>query len=450
MDTIAAIATPLGEGGIGIIRVSGTKSIEIANNLASVDLTKLLPRKMTLGYVVDNGKHLDQVLWVVMPGPHSFTGEDVVEIHCHGGLKVTELVLEAVITAGARLAEPGEFSKRAFLNGKIDLAQAEAIIDVIRAKTDTSLRVAFRILEGDLSKTIEKNRQVLLGILAAIEASIDYPEDVEEPDRFSLKEKVQSIIGDINKLTESFARGKSLREGFLVTIVGRPNVGKSSLLNYLAKEERAIVTDIPGTTRDVVEVEINIRGVPVIIADTAGLRSTVDPVESIGVSKSREYLQKADLCLWVLDNSEALTEEDKQIATLLRDKPVLILLNKQDKPAKIKIDDLDALNLNSKLLPLSLKEGTGFTDFFNELENQVGFSGYETTEEILLTRVRHRRALERAAESLSQVEVNLYNQPMDLLVVDIRQAYLSLGEVTGQTVKEEIIDKIFQEFCLGK
>lgn len=450
MDTIAAIATPLGEGGISIIRVSGTSAIDVANKLSNIDLNQIPARKMTLGYVVNKGKKLDQVLWVVMPGPKSYTGEDVVEIHCHGGLKVSELVLEAVIEAGARLAEPGEFSKRAFLNGKIDLAQAEAIIDVIRARTDTSLRVAFRALEGELSETIEEIRDKLLKILATLEASIDYPDDVDEPDVDDLQNQMIKMHEDIDALIASFIKGKSLREGYLVAIVGRPNVGKSSLLNQLAKEERAIVTDIPGTTRDVVEVEINVSGVSVIFADTAGLRETDDPVESIGVGKSREYVKKSDLCLWVIDSSEPLTDEDYRIAELLKDKSVLILLNKQDKPSKVDTTDLATLNLESKLLPISLTEGTGVNEFMLELEKQIGFSGYETMEEVLVTRVRHKKALEKARMSLEYAIENVASAPLDLLTVDLRQAYSALGEITGHVVTEDILDRIFEEFCLGK
>lgn len=450
MDTIAAIATPLGEGGISIIRVSGTSAIDVANKLSNIDLNQIPARKMTLGYVVNKGKKLDQVLWVVMPGPKSYTGEDVVEIHCHGGLKVSELVLEAVIEAGARLAEPGEFSKRAFLNGKIDLAQAEAIIDVIRARTDTSLRVAFRALEGELSETIEEIRDKLLKILATLEASIDYPDDVDEPDVDDLQNQMIKMHEDIDALIASFIKGKSLREGYLVAIVGRPNVGKSSLLNQLAKEERAIVTDIPGTTRDVVEVEINVSGVSVIFADTAGLRETDDPVESIGVGKSREYVKKSDLCLWVIDSSEPLTDEDYRIAELLKDKSVLILLNKQDKPSKVDATDLATLNLESKLLPISLTEGTGVNEFMLELEKQIGFSGYETMEEVLVTRVRHKKALEKARMSLEYAIENVASAPLDLLTVDLRQAYSALGEITGNVVTEDILDRIFEEFCLGK
>lgn len=450
MDTIAAIATPLGEGGISIIRVSGTSAIDVANKLSNIDLNQIPARKMTLGYVVNKGKKLDQVLWVVMPGPKSYTGEDVVEIHCHGGLKVSELVLEAVIEAGARLAEPGEFSKRAFLNGKIDLAQAEAIIDVIRARTDTSLRVAFRALEGELSETIEEIRDKLLKILATLEASIDYPDDVDEPDVDDLQNQMIKMHEDIDALIASFIKGKSLREGYLVAIVGRPNVGKSSLLNQLAKEERAIVTDIPGTTRDVVEVEINVSGVSVIFADTAGLRETDDPVESIGVGKSREYVKKSDLCLWVIDSSEPLTDEDFRIAELLKDKSVLILLNKQDKPSKVDATDLATLNLESKLLPISLTEGTGVNEFMLELEKQIGFSGYETMEEVLVTRVRHKKALEKARMSLEYAIENVASAPLDLLTVDLRQAYSAIGEITGHVVTEDILDRIFEEFCLGK
>lgn len=449
-DTIAAIATPLGEGGISIVRVSGSKAVEIAQKISSLELQTIVPRRMTLGYVVSGGKKIDQVLWVNMPKPQSYTGEDVVEIHCHGGNKVTELVLEAIINQGARLAKPGEFSKRAFLNGKIDLAQAEAIIDVIRARTDTSLRVAFRALEGELSNTITKNRKQLLDILATIEASIDYPVDVEEPDPNKLQEQLQAMINDLKALINSYQKGKSLKDGYLIAIVGRPNVGKSSLLNQLAKEEKAIVTDVPGTTRDVVEVEINIGGVAVVIADTAGLRETEDPVESLGVDKTKAYLQKAELCLWVLDSSEPLTEEDRNIAALLKGKKVLVLLNKQDMPAKVFAKDIYKLGLESVVLPLSLTSGTGLNMFLIELEKQIGFSAKETAEEVIITRVRHKQALEKTKDALSQALANVALVPVDLLAVDLRQAYLALGEITGHTVNEDIIERIFEEFCLGK
>ena len=444
-DTIAAIATPLGEGGISIVRVSGSRAVEIAQKISSLELQTIMPRSMTLGYVVSRGKKIDQVLWVIMPGPKSYTGEDVVEIHCHGGSMVTELVLEAIINQGARLAEPGEFSKRAFLNGKIDLAQAESIIDVIRARTDTSLRVAFRALEGELSNIITKNREQLLNILATIEASIDYPVDVEEPDQNKLQKQLQAMINDLEVLINSYQKGKSLKDGYLIAIVGRPNVGKSSLLNQLAKEEKAIVTDVPGTTRDVVEVEINIGGVAVVIADTAGLRKTEDPVESLGVDKTKAYLQKAELCLWVLDSSEPLTEEDRNIAALLNGKKVLVLLNKQDKPAKVFAEDIYKLGLESMVLPLSLTSGTGLNLFLVELEKQIGFSAKETAEEVIITRVRHKQALEKTKDALLQALDNIA-----LVAVDLRQAYLALGEITGHTVKEDIIERIFEEFCLGK
>ncbi len=449
-DTIAAIATPLGEGGISIVRVSGSRAVEIAQKISSLELQTIMPRSMTLGYVVSRGKKIDQVLWVIMPGPKSYTGEDVVEIHCHGGSMVTELVLEAIINQGARLAEPGEFSKRAFLNGKIDLAQAESIIDVIRARTDTSLRVAFRALEGELSNIITKNREQLLNILATIEASIDYPVDVEEPDQNKLQKQLQAMINDLEVLINSYQKGKSLKDGYLIAIVGRPNVGKSSLLNQLAKEEKAIVTDVPGTTRDVVEVEINIGGVAVVIADTAGLRKTEDPVESLGVDKTKAYLQKAELCLWVLDSSEPLTEEDRNIAALLKGKKVLVLLNKQDKPAKVFAEDIYKLGLESMVLPLSLTSGTGLNLFLVELEKQIGFSAKETAEEVIITRVRHKQALEKTKDALLQALDNIALVPVDLLAVDLRQAYLALGEITGHTVKEDIIERIFEEFCLGK
>ncbi len=449
-DTIAAIATPLGEGGISIVRVSGTRAIEIAQKISNLELQKLPPRKMTLGYVISEGKKIDQVLWVIMPKPHSYTGEDVVEIHCHGGLMVTELVLEALINQGARLAEPGEFSKRAFLNGKIDLAQAEAIIDVIRARTDTSLRVAFRALEGELSKKITKNREQLLNILATIEASIDYPVDVEEPDQKELQGQLQTMVNDLEALIASYQKGKSLKDGYLVAIVGRPNVGKSSLLNQLAQEEKAIVTDIPGTTRDVVEVEINIGGVAVVIADTAGLRRTEDPVESLGVDKTKAYVQKAELCLWVLDSSELLTEEDHNISDLLRGKKVLVLLNKQDKPSKVFAADISLFGLEAEILPISLTSGTGLNSFLNELEKQVGFSAQETAEEVIITRVRHKKALEKTKNALIEALANITLVPLDILAVDLRQAYLALGEITGHTIKEDLIERIFAEFCLGK
>jgi len=449
-DTIAAIATPLGEGGIGIVRLSGNEAINIAQRISSLSLRELPPRRMTLGFVVLEDTRLDRVLWVVMPGPHSFTGEDVVEIHCHGGLKVTELVLEAVIKSGARLAAPGEFSKRAFLNGKMDLAQAEAIVDVIRAKTATSLRVAFRVLEGHLSEKIEGIRETLLSTLSTIEASIDYPEDVEEPDRDQLKDTLGSITEDLNELIRSYRKGKSLREGYLVTIVGRPNVGKSSLLNHLAKEEKAIVTDIPGTTRDVVEVEINVGGVPVVFADTAGLRETEDKVESIGVGKSKAYLSKADLVLWVLDSSEELTVEDRKIAEMLDGKDVIVILNKQDKPSKISASEIERLVENTTILPLSLTEKTGLDSFMAELENRVSLGGAEAMGEVLITRVRHKNALDNALDAIKHAIGFVPTSPLDLIAIDLRIAYSALGEITGHTVKEDVIDRIFSEFCIGK
>ncbi|MDD2431220.1 MAG: tRNA uridine-5-carboxymethylaminomethyl(34) synthesis GTPase MnmE [Firmicutes bacterium] len=448
--TIAAIATPLGEGGISIVRVSGNDAIDISQKISSLNLKELPARRMSLGFVVFNEARLDRVLWVVMPGPNSFTGEDVVEIHCHGGLMVTELILEAVINSGARLAEPGEFSKRAFLNGKLDLAQAESIVDVIRAKTATSLRVAFRGLEGQLSDTIEENRDDLLSTLSTIEASIDYPEDVEEPNRGELRIRLESMIRELDDLIGSYQKGKSLREGYLVVIVGRPNVGKSSLLNQLAKEEKAIVTDVPGTTRDVVEVEINIGGVPVVFADTAGLRDTDDKVESIGVGKSKAYVNKADLILWVLDSSEALTSEDRQIAKILEDKAVIVVLNKQDMPSQIQVEEISSLIPSIQILPLSLTEKTGLDAFMLELEKQVGFGGVEVVEEVLITRVRHKKALEKAKDALKNAISFLSISPLDLIAIDLRMAYSALGEITGHTVKEDVIDRIFQEFCLGK
>ncbi|MDD4694652.1 MAG: tRNA uridine-5-carboxymethylaminomethyl(34) synthesis GTPase MnmE [Firmicutes bacterium] len=448
--TIAAIATPLGEGGISIVRVSGNDAIDISQKISSLDLKELPARRMSLGFVVFNEARLDRALWVVMPGPNSFTGEDVVEIHCHGGLMVTELILEAVINSGARLAEPGEFSKRAFLNGKLDLAQAESIVDVIRAKTATSLRVAFRGLEGQLSDTIEENRDDLLSTLSTIEASIDYPEDVEEPNRGELRIRLESMIRELDDLIGSYQKGKSLREGYLVVIVGRPNVGKSSLLNQLAKEEKAIVTDVPGTTRDVVEVEINIGGVPVVFADTAGLRDTDDKVESIGVGKSKAYVNKADLILWVLDSSEALTSEDRQIGKILEDKAVIVVLNKQDMPSQIQVEEISSLIPSIQILPLSLTEKTGLDAFMLELEKQVGFGGVEVVEEVLITRVRHKKALEKAKDALKNAISFLSISPLDLIAIDLRMAYSALGEITGHTVKEDVIDRIFQEFCLGK
>ena len=454
-DTIAAIATSIGEGGISIIRVSGDKSIDIVNSIFigknNRKLHDLKSYTMRYGHIIDkSGSTLDEVIIAYMKGPKSFTAEDTIEINCHGGVVGTNRILQEVIRAGARMAEPGEFTKRAFLNGRIDLSQAEAVIDIIRAKTELSMKSALMQSEGMISREIKTIRNKLLSVIAHIEATVDYPEeDMEEVTAEKVSKDVTEIISEVDMLLSTADEGKILREGLSTVIVGKPNVGKSSLLNALVKEKRAIVTDVPGTTRDVIEEYISIEGIPVKIIDTAGIRETEDVVEKIGVEKSKEKIDEADLVILILDLSNKLTHEDREIIEYIKDKKYIVLLNKSDLDGKIEREELQGLK-SKYITNISVKTGEGLNSVREHIKD-LFFNGEIKTEGVFVTNNRHKESLIRAKENLeSSLNALEYTLAIDLASIDIRNAWMNLGEITGEALEEDIIHKIFSEFCLGK
>lgn len=453
-DVIAAISTPLGMGGIGIVRISGQGSIALVDCLFSGKKSLLEKKSHTLSYgkIVSHGEVIDEVLVSVMKAPQTYTKEDIVEINCHGGSLVTRRILEAVLNHGARLAEPGEFTKRAFLNGRMDLTQAEAVIDIIQSRTDLSRQAAVNQLEGRLKTEVRSMREEILDMIAAIEAVIDYPEhDVEEETYGSMEQSALKILSRMEELLANADRGKIIREGLETVIVGKPNVGKSSLLNWLLEEERAIVTDIPGTTRDTVEEYLNIDGIPMKIVDTAGIRETGDIVEKMGVEKSKAYAEKADLILMMLDSSSPLEEEDREILSFIRGKKTLVLLNKADLAQKLSLDELEKYISKDQLISVSIKENRGFEALILGLK-ELFFSGEVVkAEDALLGNTRHKNALFQAKEAMEHCMMTIRTRmPEDFISMDLQDAIRALGEITGDVADEEIIDRIFTKFCLGK
>lgn len=449
-DTIAAISTTLGVGAISIIRVSGNDAIKIVNKIfKGKNLEKVETHTINYGHIVDKDEIIDEVLVSVMKSPKTFTTEDVVEINCHGGISTTNKVLELVLNNGARLAEPGEFTKRAFLNGRIDLTQAESVMDLINSKNESKRKVAIKGLNGYVSNIIRNLRQEILELLASIEVNIDYPEyedaivmtnDIVKPKITEIKEKLAKIINESEN-------GKILTSGIKTIIIGKPNVGKSSILNRLLDEEKAIVTDIEGTTRDTVEGSITINGVSLNIIDTAGIRETEDIVEKIGVEKSLSLINKADLIVIVLNNNEELTEEDKKILTACKDKKVIVVINKSDLERKINLDDIKYQNIvYTNTIDLnginSLKEKIVELFNLNELEQQ---------DYTYLSNVRQISLAKDAYQILEEVDNGIKNEvPVDMIEIDIKRAWEKLGEIIGETYTEELIDQLFSQFCLGK
>lgn len=457
-DTIAAIATAPGEAGIGIVRISGEKAIELIDKIfRSKDhkaLSEYKSRRITYGHIIDpkTEKVVDEVLVSYMKGPNTYTREDIVEINCHGGMIPVKTILELVLRVGARVAEPGEFTKRAFLNGRIDLAQAEAIMDLISAKTEKGFDVAMSQLEGSLSKNVAKVREKLLDMLAHVEVSIDFAEDdVDEVALDYLLNKSLEVESDIQKLLDTADTGKIIREGLSTVIVGKPNVGKSSLLNALVRESRAIVTDVPGTTRDIIEEHLNIKGIPLRLIDTAGIRDTEDIVEKIGVERSKELFNLADLIIVMLDASRELTEEDMRIIELIENKRALIIINKTDLQQKLNLDKVEHIIHTKKVIKVSLVEEIGLEEIEDALAEMVYKGGTKAKDSLLVTNARHKNALERALDSIidgtKAIEQKL---PLDFVEVDIKNSWKALGEITGDTVEEDIIDHIFKNFCIGK
>ncbi|SQG17369.1 tRNA modification GTPase TrmE [Streptococcus equi subsp. zooepidemicus] len=451
-DTIAAISTPLGEGAIGIVRLSGTKALDIAKSIfKGKDLTTVASHTLNYGHIIkpSTGEVIDEVMVSVMLAPKTFTREDVIEINTHGGIAVTNDILQLLIKQGARMAEPGEFTKRAFLNGRIDLTQAEAVMDLIRAKTDKAMSIAIKQLDGSLSQLISDTRQEILNTLAQVEVNIDYPEydDVEEMTTALLRDKTQEFQELLEQLLRTAKRGKILREGLSTAIIGRPNVGKSSLLNTLLREDKAIVTDIAGTTRDVIEEYVNIKGIPLKLVDTAGIRETDDLVEQIGVERSKKALQEADLVLLVLNASEKLTEQDKALLALSQNSNRIILLNKTDLEQVIEKDQLP-----EEAIPISVLQNQNI-DLIEDRINQIFFdhTGLIEQDATYLSNARHISLIEQAVQSLEAVNEGLaLGMPVDLLQIDLTRAWEILGEITGDAAPDELITQLFSQFCLGK
>lgn len=458
-DTIAAITTTLGASSVGIIRLSGQDAGKIASKVfrskSGIDLSEKPAYTITYGVILEeNGAVLDEALALTMWEPHSFTGEDVVELQCHGGMVVLRRVLELVLQAGARMAEPGEFSKRAFLNGRMDISQAEAIMDLINAKTLKGVQAASNNLQGILAQEIKRQRDKILELMAYLEADIDFPE--EEISRLSQEQQdlqLKEIEDEIALLLETYKSGRIIREGLKTVITGKPNVGKSSILNALLKEKRAIVTDIPGTTRDLIEECYNLGGIPLVLIDTAGIRDTSDEVERIGVERARVAMEQADLVLYVLDTVEGATEPDLRNIRSIPKEKLLVIINKIDLLATVDgITDLQEQIRTWNFVTISAKEGHGIIELENKI-NEIFFKqGLDIPDNTpYLSNTRHKDALMKARIAITSAREGIEkNLPSDFISIDLRQAWLALGEITGETLEDNIIEEIFSRFCLGK
>lgn len=459
-DTIVAISTPLGEGGIGIVRFSGKDSLQITEKLFSSPKNRSLSdsksHRVVYGFIKDpsSGEKIDEVLVTIMRSPYSYTREDVVEINCHAGMVTLRKTLELVLNHGARLAEPGEFTRRAFINGRIDLSQAEAVLDLIRSRTDESRRIAIEQLQGGLSQKMTALRDRLTELCAAVEAYIDFPEDeIETASAQSMSESMKDIGMELRTLLETYDEARFFREGLATAIVGRPNVGKSSLLNALLKKDRAIVTEIPGTTRDVIEEYLNINGLPLRIMDTAGIRDVQDMVEKEGVKRSLQSIQNADLVIAIFDCSEALKEEDLEVLGKVKDKNTIFVLNKCDLPSAIDEDAFSSFIIHPPSLPLKISATRG--DGLKELKDRIFESCLkdwkEEREGVVISNLRHKLALEKAKAALDRaISALSENQPLEILALELRDSLDRLGEIVGAVTTEDILNKIFTDFCIGK
>lgn len=443
-DTIAAISTPLGEGGIGVIRISGDQGIRIAEQIITNFPSEIEPRKVYHSKVTHEGNDIDDIIYYLMKAPNSYTGEDVIEIHSHGSPVILKRILQLCIQAGARQAEKGEFTRRAFLSGKIDLTQAEAILDLIKAKSEDSAISAARQLGGNLAIKIQEIRQTLVNLLASIEAVIDFPDEIEESDSAAFS-VIESSINQINSLLATAEFGRIIRDGLATVIIGKPNVGKSSLLNALIKEDRAIVTDIPGTTRDTIEEYVNVQGMPLRIIDTAGIRQPKNKIEELGVGRTRAEIEKAELILVVIDGSDPLALEDKKILSDAGNDRVIIVVNKIDKGSKVSENELP----NVPRVRVSALYGQGI-DGLEDAIIKYAYRGRVSQESVVIN-LRHKQCLIRAKEALEKAQGTCrQNLATDFVAMDIKDAIQALGEVTGKVITEEILDNIFEKFCIGK
>ncbi|ALC83197.1 MULTISPECIES: tRNA uridine-5-carboxymethylaminomethyl(34) synthesis GTPase MnmE [Bacillus] len=458
-DTIAAISTPMGEGAIAIVRLSGPEALPIADYIykgpGEKKLSSVDSHTIHYGHIVDTetNETIEEVMVSVLKAPRTFTREDVVEINCHGGIVTVNKVLQQALKNGARLAEPGEFTKRAFLNGRIDLSQAEAVMDLIRAKTDRAMNVAMGQMEGKLSKLITQLRQQLLETLAHIEVNIDYPEydDVEEMTHRILVEKAAFVRNEIEGLLQTSSQGKILREGLSTVIIGRPNVGKSSLLNSLVHETKAIVTDVPGTTRDVIEEYVNVRGVPLRLVDTAGIRETEDIVERIGVERSRQVLKEADLIMLVLNYNEPLSDEDIKLFEATKGMDRIVIVNKTDLSQVLDMDRVRDLAENRPVVTTSLLKEKGIDELESAIQSLFFSGGIEAKDLTYVSNSRHISVLQEAKSAINDA-LNGIDQdvPIDIVQIDLTRCWELLGEIIGDTVHESLIDQLFSQFCLGK
>lgn len=455
-DTIAAISTPVGEGGISVIRISGPEAVPVADRIyrGKKSLKDVPTHTVHYGHIVDPAfnEPVDEVLVTVMRKPRTFTREDVVEISCHGGIVPVQKTLELLLDHGARLAEPGEFTKRAFLNGRIDLSQAEAVMDLIRAKTDSAAKVALSQHEGRLSRLIHRLRNEILEILAHLAVNVDYPEyDAEQMTAQLLRERSGHIARELERLLETARQGKIYREGIKTVIVGRPNVGKSSLMNALTHENKAIVTEIPGTTRDVIEEYVNVRGIPLHLLDTAGIRETEDIIERIGVERSHQALAQADLVLLLLNYAEPLIDADRDLLSLVRKYTSIVIVNKTDLPRRINLEEVRRLIGEIPMIMTSLKKEQGIDELEDTLVSLFQLGKVELADETYVSNVRHIHLIRKALESVREVIRGIdAGVPLDMVEIDLKNAWESLGEVIGEAVSEDLIDQIFSQFCLGK
>jgi len=455
-DTIAAIATALGEGSIAVVRVSGPEAINSVAKLfrSKLDLREAASHTVQYGWIIDpqSDRRIDEVLVTVMKGPRSFTAEDVVEISTHGGIVAVKSVLELVLRHGVRLAEPGEFTKRAFLNGRIDLAQAEAVIDLIRSKSDRAFQVARRQAEGAVSKKIFPLRQQLIELIAHVEVNIDYPEhDVEDVTAELIRSNCRQVREEVNELLQRSNEGKILREGIVTAIVGRPNAGKSSLLNALARENKAIVTDIPGTTRDIVEESVSLSGIPLRLLDTAGIRETEDVVEQIGVERSHGALNDADLILLVLNRHEELHEDERKLLQQLKDRSTIIVVNKIDLPEKLDTAEIERDYPSERIVYLSAKEGQGIEQLERAVTGMFFSGAVESGDITYVSNTRHITLLHQTRQSLEDaIQATFEGVPIDLIQIDITASWESLGQILGDAAGDSLLDQIFSQFCLGK
>ena len=455
-DTIAAISSAAGNSGIGIIRVSGDEAIEVVDKIfrpanKNKKLVNVESHTVHYGHIMDGDKTLDQVLVIVMKNPHSYTGEDTVEIDCHGGMLILKKVLDLVLKNGARTAEPGEFTKRAFLNGRIDLSQAEAVMDLINSKNDFALNSSIEQLKGGVSDAIKDIRKDIIYHIAFIESALDDPEHISlDGYDEEITEMLNENINKISKLVNSFDNGRIMKEGIKTVILGKPNAGKSSLLNLMLGEDRAIVTDIEGTTRDTLEENINFNGLSLKIIDTAGIRDTEDLVERIGVNKAKEIAKEGDLIIYVVDGSRELDDNDREIIKLINDKQAIILVNKSDMDTVINIDDLKK-DSNRDVILFSAKNGEGMDQLEEEIRNMF-YSGKVTyNDQVYITNARHKEALENALESLKQVKNSVdAGMPEDFYSIDLMDAYTDLGLIIGESVEDDLVNEIFSKFCMGK